>query len=75
MSLQGLKSATAGMKLVDTKAVFEQGRKAFAFMIEPRDNPMKTDRDRRLWQQGYEQARDQWANSRKSGGNNATSNR
>lgn len=82
MALKGLKEAVSGLKLLDTRAVFAQGQKAFMFGIEYKDrdsversrsyelqNPYKNERERKVWQDGYNRAREQWfQNSRKQGG-------
>lgn len=60
--LKGLKTAVANLKLMDTSALIEQGRKAFMFGTDFTElqNPFKTDRDRRLWQQGYDESKRKW---------------
>ena len=60
--MDGLAEATRGMKLWDKDAVFEQGRKAFRFGMELKNNPFQADTPHEVWAKGWHHARVEWEN-------------
>jgi hypothetical protein len=50
---QGLKEIAKGLKLVDPKSIIDAGRRGYSLGIEFRDNPRRTDRERKLWEEGW----------------------
>lgn len=52
--MQGLKEAVQGLKLTDTDAIIEQGRRAYRAGFEKRNNPLNLPSHRTLWERGYE---------------------
>ena len=58
--MRGLAAAVAHMKLVDTKAVVEAGKRAFHLGIEFRDNPRRSEVERKCWENGWKAAEKRW---------------
>lgn len=52
--MQGLKEAVKDLKLIDTDAIIEQGRRAYRAGFEKRNNPLNLPSHRVLWERGYD---------------------
>jgi hypothetical protein len=57
---EALKTATTKVKFLDRDEVIAQGRRAFRMDIDQRNNPRKTDGERKLWDIGWTAERDAW---------------
>jgi hypothetical protein len=52
--MQGLREAVKDLKLVNTDAIVEQGRRAYRAGFEKRANPLNLPSHRTLWERGYD---------------------
>jgi hypothetical protein len=67
--MKGLKEAVAKVTFTDRGAIIDLGRKAYMFGIELRNNPRKTETERKLWEIGWTQRRDEFTDFlRRTGG-------
>jgi hypothetical protein len=67
--MKGLKEAIANVVFTDRGAIIDLGRKAYMFGIELRNNPRKTEGERKLWEIGWTQRRDEFTEfQRRTGG-------
>lgn len=60
--MKGLEQAVKGMKLVDTKQIVEQGKRAFQLGIRLADNPFKPSQalEVKCWNNGWKNAQAAW---------------
>lgn len=60
--MKGLAQAVAGMKLVDTKQIVEQGKRAYRAGIRLADNPFKPAQkvETQCWTNGWKNAQAAW---------------
>jgi hypothetical protein len=55
------------MREVTNDELYARGARAFQMIIEPRDVPFKTDRERDVWTRGYGDAKQKfWEKNRKA---------
>jgi hypothetical protein len=48
------------MREVTNDELYARGARAFQMMIEPRDVPLRTDRERDVFNRGYNDAKNKW---------------
>jgi hypothetical protein len=54
--MKGLKEAVAGIKFTNREEIIALGALGYKMGIEKRNNPRKTEGERKLWDIGYDQA-------------------
>ena len=48
------------MREVTNDELYARGARAFQMIIDPKDVPLRTDRERDVWTRGYNDAKNKW---------------